>query len=170
MRHSRGRHGAATPAATHPQLLTAIRLDTRTKGYVSMLAKNCKRARAGQNRSAAVQTGSGALTPVTAWEQFLISPVWLIWTEEEQPESPSTPHGHAPGRRRRRRTYRLIDGVCVEEVSQQITDPQRQDVAQETRDQAAAGTRTLIETEDTEDTACTRPGPPRAPAWNLGWI
>lgn len=33
---------------THPQLLTAMMLDTRTKGYVSMLAKNCKKVSLGK--------------------------------------------------------------------------------------------------------------------------
>lgn len=32
---------------THPQLLTAMMLDTRTNGYVRMLAKNCKKASLG---------------------------------------------------------------------------------------------------------------------------
>lgn len=36
----RGRRGRWWQHA-HPQLLTAIRLETSTKGYVSMLAKNC---------------------------------------------------------------------------------------------------------------------------------
>lgn len=33
------------PKSTYPQLLTAIRLDTSTKGQVNILAKNCKTAR-----------------------------------------------------------------------------------------------------------------------------
>lgn len=37
-----GRRGRWWWQCAHPQLLTAIRLETSTKGYVSMLAKNCK--------------------------------------------------------------------------------------------------------------------------------
>lgn len=32
-------------------------------------------------------------------------------------------------------TYRVIDCICVDEVSQQVTNPQRQNVTKETRDQ-----------------------------------
>ncbi len=31
--------------------------------------------------------------------------------------------------------YRVIDGVCIDEVGQQITNPQRQNVTQQARDQ-----------------------------------
>ena len=36
-------------------------------------------------------------------------------------------------------TYRVIDGVCVDEVSQQVTNPQRQDVTEQTRNQTTGG-------------------------------
>lgn len=39
-----GRTQVSVGLGTHPQLFTAIRLETRTKGYVSMLAKNCKKS------------------------------------------------------------------------------------------------------------------------------
>lgn len=58
--------------ATHPQLLTAMRLDTRVKGYVSMLAKNWKkRAEEDQGQTAACRCyiallTSDRLTPVAA--------------------------------------------------------------------------------------------------------
>lgn len=69
-------------------------LDTRTNGYVSMLAKNCRKTLGELFKSAPPIEGQfffflfyffyfTRLTPVTAWEQFLISPVWLICKEQK---------------------------------------------------------------------------------------
>lgn len=50
---------------THPQLFTAIRLETRTKGYVSMLAKNCKKSGDRWDVPSSLHTGRtpGSYTP-----------------------------------------------------------------------------------------------------------
>lgn len=31
--------------------------------------------------------------------------------------------------------YRVINGICIDEVSQQVTNPQRKDITQQTRNQ-----------------------------------
>ena len=40
--------------------------------------------------------------------------------------------------------YRVIYGVCIDEVSQQVTDPQRQDVSEQARDQTTKKKQILV--------------------------